>query len=211
MKWSYETASTGWEMIGSSPIVTQNGVVIVGDNDGGVYYAVHDDGYTATLLDTLIVDSPGAARATATLSSDGLLYLPARLTWITSNGDGDVSSFQSANLFNAFDLNADATMLLPPPPAQTAVALNQAVRVRWHPILDPTGQFDHYAVYRATAPFSDISAMTPIGAVSDLNATEYIDNTALNGTPYYYAVATVSRRPGGHWRRTGSCRCRRTR
>jgi hypothetical protein len=192
VKWSFQTGSTGWELIGSSPIVTLNGVVIVGNNDGGVYYAIHDDGYTAALLDTLIVDAPGSARATATLSPDGLLYLPARLMWITSNGDGDISTFQSENLFNSFDLNAGATTRLPPPPAQTAVALNQAVQLMWRPILDPTGQFDHYAIYRSTAPFNDISAMTPIGTVSGLNATGYIDNTALNGTPYHYAVSTVS-------------------
>src|SRR5262249_9116187 len=67
LKWSFATASRGWEMIASSPIVTPNGVVIVGNNDGGIYYAIHDDGATGTLLDTFAVDATGNARATPTL------------------------------------------------------------------------------------------------------------------------------------------------
>ncbi len=194
LKWDYPTQSTGWEGYKSSPIVTPNGVVIVGNNDGHRYYALHDDGDGATLLDTLDLDPTwrGMAQSTPTLSADGLLYLPARITWMVGNGDGETPNFAIENLFNAFDLNAGASVSLPPPPAQIAIALNNSVKLLWQPIQDPTGQFHHYAIYRSTAPFTNVSALTPIGTVLGLGSTEYLDATALNGTHYYYAVTSVA-------------------
>lgn len=192
VKWTYPTASAGWEMIASSPIVTPNGILVVGNNDGGAYLALRDDGNAATLLDTLLLESTGLARATPALSADGLLYLPARLVWTTPNGDGDVPTFDAQNLFSAFDLNADASVILPAPPWQVAIALNHAVDLTWRPILDPNGQFASYAVYRDTAPFATVAGKTPIGTVTDVNATQYRDDTALNGVQYYYAVTTRS-------------------
>jgi len=70
---------------------------------------------------------------------------------------------------------------LMPPLYQRAVALNNSVSLSWRTIIDPTGQFDHYAIYRATRPFSSISGMTPIGKVADINVTNYLDNIAING------------------------------
>ena len=105
VKWSYATASQGWEIQASAPIVTPNRVLVVGNNAGGTYFALRDDGTNATLLATLAVASGGDARNSATLSPDGLLYLPARLTWTQSNGDADPPSQAVANLYNAFDLS----------------------------------------------------------------------------------------------------------
>ena len=33
VKWSFETQSAGWDFVASSPIVTRDGVVIVGNNE----------------------------------------------------------------------------------------------------------------------------------------------------------------------------------
>ena len=192
VKWSYVTGSRGWEMTGSSPIVTQDGTIIVGNNDGGVYYAIKDLGTAPQVVDTLTVASGGNARASASISPEGFLYLPLRTIWTTSNGDGDSPTFQPANLFCCIDLHEGAAVSLSPPPWQAAVALNHAVKVTWRPVTDPTGAFHHYAVYRSTSAFSSVEGKTPIGTVNNINTTEYVDGTALNGVRYYYAVTTVT-------------------
>ncbi|GMU83405.1 MAG: hypothetical protein AMXMBFR47_32750 [Planctomycetota bacterium] len=192
VKWSYATGSSGWEMVSSSPIVTPNGVIIVGNNNGGVYYALRDDGAAATLLDSFAVAAGAPARASAALSEDGLLYLPLRTTWAVGNGNGDVPNFATENVYTAFNLNADATTILPPPANQSARALNHAVSLRWRPIVDTTGQFSHYAVYRSTAPFDSVEGMTPIATIPGVNSSTYTDATALNGVSYYYAVTSVA-------------------
>ncbi len=192
VKWSYVTGSLGWEMTGSSPIVTQDGVIISGNNNGGVYYAIKDAGAMPQVIDTFTVASGGNARASASLSPEGFLYLPLRTTWTTSNGDGDSPTFQTANLFCCIDLHAGAAVSLSPPPWQAGIVLNHAVKLTWRPVTDPTGAFDHYAVYRSTSAFSSVEGKTPIGTVGTIGATEYLDSTALNGVRYHYAVTTVT-------------------
>jgi len=196
LKWSFDTNSTGWEFMPSSPIVTQNGIIIIGNNDGGTYYSILDGPTGPVLLDSFTVDGDGYARASATLSRDGLLYLPLRTVWVAGNGDSEVPDYRVENLFTAFDLNADAVALLYPPSFQSAVALNNAVFVRWKPIPNPGAQFDHYAIYRDVSSFSSVSGMTPIGTVHDVSTNAYLDSTAVNGTRYYYAVTTVSNTGG---------------
>jgi len=196
VKWSHVTGSLGWEMESSSPIVTPNGVVIVGNNRGDAYLAILDEGDQGTVLDAFpVTPSPadqGHACASATLSPEGDLYLPLRTVWMTGNGDGDVPSNDVANVFSAFDLRPDAVAMLPGPPWQAAFALNQAVAVSWRQLADPQGIFDHYAVYRDTAPFSSIEGMTPLATIPDVATLEYLDETAANGTSYYYAVTSVT-------------------
>ncbi|MGB9620144.1 MAG: hypothetical protein ACPL7K_07015, partial [Armatimonadota bacterium] len=145
------------------------------------------------MIDTFTVASGGNARASASLSPEGFLYLPLRTTWTTSNGDGDSPTFQVANLFCCIDLHEGAAVSLSPPPWQAGVALNHAVKVTWQPVADPTGAFDHYAVYRSTAPFNSVQGKTPIGTVTNINTIEYLDSSANNGTRYYYAVTTVTK------------------
>ncbi len=196
IKWTCSTQGKGslegWR---SCPIVTPNGVIVVGNNDNMQYYAVQDGGDEGTVLDTLTVEPNtwgGGANATASLSADGLLYLPARLVWVASNGDGDGPSFAPENLYNAFDLNDGATMDLPPPGCQGGIALNHAVKVYWKPILDPTGVFDHYAIYRSMAPFTNVTAMTPVATVAGVNTESYTNSGLTNGVHYHYAVTSVS-------------------
>lgn len=193
IKWTAETCSLGWEDPSSCPIVTRDGVVIVGNNGGGIYYAIEDGGPGSyTILDRFAAAEGGDARCSATLSPDGLLYLPVRTVWTAGNGDGQIPDNTVQNLYTAFDLRVDATMVLYPPPGQQATALNGAVRVKWKPIEDPAGVFDHYAVYRSEAPFESVEGMTPIGTAGDRLTGEYIDETAVNGTAYYYGVTAVT-------------------
>jgi outer membrane protein assembly factor BamB len=201
VKWTYPTQSKGWEITSSSPIVTANDVVIIGNNENGTYYAIHDTGLAGQLLDTLTVESGGSARASATLAGDGKMYLPLRTKWVVGNGSGDEPSFNEANVFSCFDLNKGAAMELPAPGGQGVTPLNNAVKVIWTPIPDEfVAQFSHYAVYRLNASFDSVEGMTPIGTVADIHTGEYSDITALNGQTCYYAVTTVS--TGGSERKT---------
>lgn len=191
LKWTFATASRWQDEYAASPIVTRNDVIIVGNNDH-TYFAIRDEGSQGTLLDSFDVDIDGRAKASPTLSSDGMLYLPLRTTWISTNGDGDLPSGQVANLFSAFDLTENAQAVLPPPPSQKAFALNGSVHLEWQPVADPTGVFDHYAVYRDTQAFPNVIGMTPLATVTDRLTTTFDDGTAVNGTSYYYAVTTVA-------------------
>jgi outer membrane protein assembly factor BamB len=191
VKWSFPTGSRGWEMPSSSPIVTANGVIVVGNNDGGAYYALRDDGTAATLLDVLVVAAGGNARASATIAPDGRLYLPLRTRWVAPGG-GRAPTFRTANVFTALDLSAAAAIVPPPPGNQTAFALNGAVSLTWEPVDAPASLFAHYAVYRTTAPFTSVDGLAPIATVADMAAEGYLDTTAGNGVSYHYAVISVS-------------------
>lgn len=191
VRWSYDTQAAGWDIRGSAPIVTQDGTVVVGNDLGRTYYALHDDGTHATLLDTLVVSAPGEARASASLAPDGLLYLPAQVVWRAGNGNGQAPTYRAEKLFNAFDLSAGAVQQLWPPGNQRALARNHAVLVKWVPVVDTSGQFAHYAIYRATAPFASVDGLAPLATVPGSGSASYLDTTAANGTAYWYAVTTV--------------------
>jgi len=105
VKWSYPTQSRGWEIHSSSPTVTRNGVIVVGNNKGNIYWAILDNGSSPVLLDSYTVALDGTAQAGATLSPDGLLYLPLRTTWTVGNGDGETPTGNIENVFTAFDLH----------------------------------------------------------------------------------------------------------
>ncbi len=62
--------------------------------------------------------------------------------------------------------------------------------------LDWTGyagstDLDKLRIYRATAVFNDVSAMTPIVTLNDPDARGYVDNGVSNGVQYWYAVTGV--------------------
>ena len=144
------------------------------------------------MLDTLTVADGATASSSATVSPDGLLYLPARLAWVQSNGDGETPTQTSENLFNAFDLNATPQITLPPPPNQRAHRSNGAVLLSWQAVADPGGQFSHYAIYRSSQPFTSLSGLTPIVTISNRLTVQFSDSSVTNGGAYYYFVATVS-------------------
>jgi hypothetical protein len=199
VKWSLNTGSKSWENPCSSPIVTSNGVLVVGNNDGGAYFAVRDAVTSAVMVASLtmatnsVQGANGAARSSATLSPEGLLYLPVRITWTQSNGDGDSPTQLPANVFTAFDLNATPNITVPAPSAQRGRPLNAAVALLWTPISPSFGAvFDHYAVYRATNSFTSLAGLVPVATVSNLNATGVVDARAINGVAYFYYVSSVS-------------------
>ncbi len=191
LSWTYDTEGKGWSQFASSPIVTQNGVVVVGNNEGKKYFAIKDEVSYGSLIDTLEVDAAGNANASATISPDGMLYLPLRTIWSTPNGTHSGPTFQVANMFTCIDLNSDASVILPPPPLR-CTPLNRAVQLNWSPVIDLTGQFAHYAVYRSLSPFSSVAGMIPIATVPGVNNTGYLDAPLDNNVGYYYAVTSVS-------------------
>lgn len=60
----------------------------------------------------------------------------------------------------------------------------------WDPI-DVDG-FSRYEVFRGSAPFHDVTAMTPIGALPTMAQGAYLDTTVAPGETYYYAVVAVN-------------------
>ena len=104
VKWSWDTNSKGWETHSSSPVVTEDGMVVVGNNENHTYYAIHDAEEGPMVMDTIEVDSGGTALSSATISADGILYLPLRILWTESNGDGDVPNYEIENVYTAFDV-----------------------------------------------------------------------------------------------------------
>jgi len=113
LKWSYDTLSKNTLFESSCPIVTENGIVVVGNNQGDTFYAIQDGGQgNAVLLDTFVVDvGSNTARASATMSDDGLLYLPIKTTWLEDvGGNGTVQCLYTA--FQLTPVPEPATMLL---------------------------------------------------------------------------------------------------
>jgi len=192
VKWSVNTAGQGWEEHASSPIVTPNNIIIVGNTRGGQYWALRDDGSSGAVIDTLTVAAPGLASSSATLAADGTMYLPLRTAWVAGNGDGEAPTGNIENLFTAIDLRAGATPTIPPPANQAAFIRNAAVLLTWTPVNDPGGIFDHYALYRSTQSFSSTQGMTPIATIPLRTSTSHLDTTASNGVSYYYALASVA-------------------
>ncbi|MEN6644616.1 MAG: PQQ-binding-like beta-propeller repeat protein [Armatimonadia bacterium] len=219
IRWAYDTHSKSDRgRYSASPIVTRNGVIVVGNNDGGMYFAIKDFGRVPALVATLAVGQGGTAAASASLAPDGSLYLPLRVTW-TAAGGGQPPSGRVENLFCCIDLtdNVREALKSPPeaelrapemtqssnakrpvmaPPAhQSSVALNNAVSIRWDPVTDAK-LFDCYAVYRASKPIMDVTGMVPLAVLQSMGTGAYVDGSAVNGSHYYYAV-TIRCKGGG--------------
>lgn len=76
-----------------------------------------------------------------------------------------------------------ATPLLPAPTGVTATAGNNSVAIAWTAVTNATG----YSVKRGTTtggPYTNVATNTP--------GTTYTDNTATNGTTYFYVVTALS-------------------
>ncbi len=194
-RWSYPTGSRSLEAPASSPIVTPGGILFIGNNEGGTYLAIRDDGAVPTLLDTFEnqSDAAGLGRAGCTpmVSHDGVLYLPVRARWTYPHAGGGDPTGEIRHLFAAFDLREDPWVNLPHPAGLAAFAGDAAVRLAWTPIDAPANLFAHYAIYRDSEPFTSLDGRVPIATVTDIATATYTDASATNGVPYHYAVASV--------------------
>ena len=115
----------------------------------------------------------------------------------TDFGDPDLSAVTSieihADTWDAgFVLWLDAMRFdraLPAPDGVRAYAGNHAVELEWTPYPDPMDRVVGFAIYRELAPFTSTEGRSPIGVVSNPDATAFTDGGAQNGTRYHYAVA----------------------
>ena len=112
VKWLYEIhCKRDVDDFSSSPVVTQNGVLVVGNVLGGQYHAIKDESDHATLLDSITMEpewnttDKRQAKGLAVISADGKLYLPVRSNWTVGNGDGVIPDGTVRYCLAAFDLS----------------------------------------------------------------------------------------------------------
>lgn len=129
LKWRYPTRSQGpGDQEAARPVVTADGIVFVGNNHGGKYFAILDAAGGPIALDSIAVEPGGTARATPTVSPDGRMYLPLRMRWTVSNGSSETPSGVAENLLVAFDLTGSGSIVDVPaarvPPLSFALSMS---------------------------------------------------------------------------------------
>jgi hypothetical protein len=87
----------------------------------------------------------------------------------------------------AVEIKKSAAVDLPPaaPTGLTATAGNNTVSLNWND--NSEADLDGYNVYRSLTSGSGYGKLN----VALVSTSDYIDNTAVNGTPYYYVVTAV--------------------
>jgi len=73
------------------------------------------------------------------------------------------------------------------PQGLQATATDNAVELEWDGVDGATG----YHVYRSTASFTDLGEATTVSGDSPVSEASYADDTAANGTTYYYRVTAA--------------------
>ncbi|MBI5696160.1 MAG: hypothetical protein HZC51_10595 [Nitrospirae bacterium] len=149
----------------------------------------------------------GTGVALVEVSTDG------GATWNTATGTTSWSYDWSLPFFGAYNIRTRATdasgnratpgdgltinvdNAAPAPVSVTAVDTpadeGSDVTINWNGYSSPS-DFGAFKVYRGTAPFTDVAAMSPLGApLTNPSARTYHDTTAVNGTDYWYAVTAV--------------------
>lgn len=111
--------------------------------------------------------------------TDGTTY---RVRVAVSDGQV-VDDDESSSDFTVY--NGQEELAPDPPRSLAAAAGNNVVYLDWLDSREP--DLSHYNVYRGTT--LEIEQVTPL--VSSITASTYQDNTATNGTTYYYAVSAV--------------------
>lgn len=81
----------------------------------------------------------------------------------------------------------------PPAPPTGIIAHSQesAIALNWD--ASQADDVAGYHVYRSTVPIETVSSRTPIDGSNPTPDTEYVDDTAQNGSTYYYAVTALDR------------------
>jgi hypothetical protein len=82
---------------------------------------------------------------------------------------------------------------LPPPAVETLTVIDTPSDNGGSLTLDWAGyvgssDLAKFRIYRATANFTDVSAMTPLTELNDPTARHYVDDTTTDGVSYWYAV-----------------------
>lgn len=72
-----------------------------------------------------------------------------------------------------------------------ATRVGNQIILTWDAFNDIDTDFHHFAVYRDTSHFSNVSQLTPIDTIADISATEYQDAGSQPYVDYYYAVTVV--------------------
>ncbi len=197
VKWSLATSSRAWESHCSSPVVTPNGVIVVGNNDSGQYLAIRDLGDSAEILDTLSVADGGSARSSAVIAADGLMYLPLRAHWIVASADTGVPDGLAHNLFCGFDLRDPASPDLTP---SSGTLTGPAIGGQ---SIDVSFSVANVGAGTANGPWQDrvfISSVGPDDSGSPLGSTVASPETLAPGAFYPRNIpVTLPMAEGQHW------------
>jgi hypothetical protein len=134
--------------------------------------------------------------ATPTLAPGDIVWCSFSATHTGTNGETFTDVVSVDATFNATAGNADqdsntvtVTVVDVAPGAPTGlngVDGDATVALDWDDNAEP--DFDHFEVFRGTAPGVDT---TPGGDIGSPATSDWVDNTAVNGTIYWYAVVAV--------------------
>lgn len=69
----------------------------------------------------------------------------------------------------------------------------RSIKISWDRYQDNVGDFDHFSIYRIVDPQVKVGSSTFLAQITDVNAVDYLDRTAVGGIQYYYAVTAVDR------------------
>lgn len=136
-------------------------------------------GFTDPFLDATV----------ATLAYQPASDLPeGSIYWRAASLDaaGNQSAFSGADLF---------TLDTTPPPAITGLTAHRqgaAVHLAWQPLAGPPSDFARFRIYRAEAPFTNVTGITLLNeSLTSAAAVSFQDVTASPGVAYWYAVTAV--------------------
>ena len=141
-----------------------------------------------------VADNLAFAPVLLDLTLAGTSYVPSddlpsgSIFWRVASRDaaGNLSPFCSSDQFEI-----DVT---PPAPISGLATSSDGenILLTWEPLTGPPTDFDHFNVYRATAPFSNVSGMSPLdGSLVVSTTIAFTDTTATSDETYHYAVTAV--------------------
>ena len=172
------------------PVFTSNPIVEANVEDGFAYSAtIADDASDPNFLDTLTFSTvPASGPAWLTVAPDGTLSGTPGSTdvglnsWTVEVSDGNGGSDQAALNITVLASNSPPA----PPVSLSAEPGNQSVSLDW---MDNTeGDLASYNVYRSETAGS---GYTDPAIATSITLSEYLDDTTIGNTTYYYVVTAV--------------------
>ncbi len=134
------------------------------------------------------VEQAATTSYTDATTTDGTDYYYA-VTCVDTAGNEDESVTDVGPVQSSTDDSA-------PPPITTLTAQDRlddnggAIELDWSGYQPPV-DFDHYNIYRGESEMTDVTGLSPIGAVEQAATTSYTDATTTDGADYHYAVTCV--------------------